>query len=104
MSDTLVLLASADQAKLAENAAKSEVLKHFKSGYLQHTVPLGDGGVYFSGKTTDGSQSLTVVLFSEGKVLASLSFSSAANDPLPIALAKQISVKQDAKIKNNPPS
>jgi hypothetical protein len=101
LGDTIVVLPSADAAHTAYTAAASAAGNEV-AGATAHTVPLGDGGEYLAG--TSNGQAVTLVLFTEGKAFVTMEFRSPANDPVPVDLARTISLKQDAKIKANPPS
>ena len=66
-------------------------------------VDVGSNGAMLSGTSTDKSQAVTVVLFSEGKALVNLEFDSAPNDPIDAGVATDIARKQDAAIKSGLP-
>jgi len=57
-----------------------------------------------SGNSPDNSQSVAVLLFSEGKALVNLEFDGAPNDPVDPGIATDIGRKQDAAIKSGLPS
>jgi hypothetical protein len=67
-------------------------------------VDVGSNGAMLSGNSSDNSQALTVLLFTEGKARVNLEFHSAPNDPIDPGVATDIGRKQDAAIKNGLPS
>jgi hypothetical protein len=66
-------------------------------------VEVGDQGVMAIGTSPDGTKSVTVVLFSQGKALVSLNFEGEPNDPVPPDVAKDIATKQAALIADGLP-
>lgn len=52
------------------------------------------------GTRHDGSKSVTVLVFSEGKSFVTLEFDGKPEDPVPPAFATDIGQKQDAAIKS----
>ncbi|BAX90409.1 hypothetical protein [Mycobacterium shigaense] len=63
-------------------------------------VDVGSNGVIISGVSPDNSQSMTVLLFTEGRALVDLEFDGAPDDPIDPAVATDIGRKQDAAIKS----
>lgn len=63
-------------------------------------VDVGSNGVMISGASPDNSQSVTVLLFTEGRALVDLEFDGGPNDPIDAGIATDIGRKQDAAIKN----
>lgn len=57
-------------------------------------VEIGDQGVMAIGTSPDGSKSVTVILFSQGRALVSLNFEGAPDDAVPPDVAKDIATKQ----------
>ncbi|OBF50133.1 hypothetical protein A5756_00795 [Mycobacterium sp. 852002-53434_SCH5985345] len=62
-------------------------------------IDVGSNGTIISGTSPDTAQSVTVLLFSEGRALVNLEFHSAPGDPINPAAAVDIGRKQDAAIK-----
>jgi hypothetical protein len=62
-------------------------------------IGVGSNGVIISGTSPDNSQSVTVLLFTEGRALVDLEFDGAPNDPIEAGVAADIGRKQDAAIK-----
>ena len=74
------------------------------SGGTPQPADVGTGGTTLTGTSPDGAKSITIVMFSEGKGVATLEFDGAANDPVPPDGALDIARKQDAAIKNGLPA
>ncbi|WP_024444859.1 hypothetical protein [Mycolicibacterium iranicum] len=55
-------------------------------------------GVMAGGTSPDGAREVTVILFTQGTALVSLSFESAPGDPVPPDIATEIATKQAAAI------
>ncbi|MGA7051853.1 MAG: hypothetical protein WBZ37_11350 [Mycobacterium sp.] len=88
-------------------AAGLDNAKHGYAGKFTGTwqpADVGSNGSTISGTSPDQSQAVTVLLFTEGKVLVKLEFAGAANDPIDPGVATDIGRKQDAAIKNGLPS
>ena len=65
---------------------------------------VGTGGTVVSGKSANGKNAVTVLLFTEGKAFATIEFDSAADDPVPPDFVTDVDQKQDAAIKSGLPS
>jgi hypothetical protein len=63
-------------------------------------VPVGQNGQLITGKSPDGTRSLSVLYFTEGNAASSLEFSGPAGDPVPNDLVTEFGQKQDALIKS----
>jgi hypothetical protein len=63
-------------------------------------VDVGSNGAMISGMSPDNSQSITVLLFTEGRALVNLEFDGAPGDPIDPGLPIDIGRKQDAAVKN----
>ncbi|EUA40641.1 hypothetical protein I549_0769 [Mycobacterium avium subsp. avium 2285 (R)] len=66
-------------------------------------VAVGANGTTISGGSSDNTQAMTVLLFTEGRALVTLEFDSAPNDPIDPAVAVDIARKQDAAIRTGLP-
>lgn len=66
-------------------------------------VEVGDQGVMAIGTSPDGSKSVTVVLFTQGRALVSLNFEGAPDDPVPPMVATDIANKQATLIADGLP-
>ncbi len=71
----------APQARLALTGGKGSLPK-VVTGTPQ-PVDVGDGGTLVSGTKPDGSQALTVLLFTQGKAFVDMTVGSAPDDPAP---------------------
>lgn len=112
------LFANADNSRrigvsilvVADPAAAAAGIENTKANYgskvkgAWQPVDVGSHGTMISGVSPDGSQAVTVLLFSEGRALVNLEFDSAPSDPTDPALATDIGRKQDAAIKAGLPS
>lgn len=63
-------------------------------------VDVSADGTMISGTSTDNSQAITVLLFTEGRALVDLEFDSAPTDPIDPGIAAEVGRKQDVAIKN----
>jgi hypothetical protein len=94
---------------VADPAAAVAALANTKSSYSDRVTgtwqraDVGSNGSMISGTSPDKSQAVTVLLFTESKVLVKLEFAGAANDPIDPGVATDIGRKQDAAIKNGLP-
>jgi hypothetical protein len=79
-----------------------ESAKATTDGYV-HGVPdpiaIGTGGTTISGPSPDGSKSVTVLMFTEGKAFAELEFDGPPDALAPADLVTDVGQKQDAAIK-----
>jgi hypothetical protein len=64
------------------------------------SVPVGTNGQLITGKSPDGTRSLSVLYFTEGNAASSLEFTGPAGDPVPQDLVVEFGQKQDALIKS----
>ncbi len=63
-------------------------------------VDVSADGTMISGTSSDNSQAVTILLFTEGKALVDLEFDSAPSDPIDPGIAAEVGRKQDIAIKN----
>jgi len=64
------------------------------------SVPVGQNGQLVTGKTPDGTKSLSVLYFTEGNAASAMEFTGPVADPLPVNLATDFGQQQDALIKS----
>jgi hypothetical protein len=95
--DTIVVAAD-PSAAVAELAATQGSYNGKVSGSWQ-PLAVGANGVTISGTSPDNSQTMTVLIFTEGKALVTLEFDNPPNEPVDPAVALDIGRKQDAAIK-----
>lgn len=63
-------------------------------------IDVGSNGVIISGTSPDNSQSVTVLLFTEGRALVDLEFDGSPSDQIDPGIAAEIGRKQDAAIRD----
>jgi hypothetical protein len=98
------ILVFPDVAAAASNFdSNSKTMNEVTTG-APEPVEVGDQGVMAIGTSPDGTKSVTVVLFSQGKALVSLNFEGEPNDPVPPDVAKDIATKQAALIADGLPA
>jgi hypothetical protein len=95
---TVLVLPSASAASGALNQAKADLPKTV-TGASAESVPVGSGGTVVSGTSPDGSKSVSVLLFTEGKTFTTYEISSDPRDPVSTDFLVPVGQKQDARIK-----
>jgi hypothetical protein len=91
---------------LPDPAAAARALESAKAttdGYvhgLPDPIPIGTGGTTISGPSPDGSKSVTVLMFTEGKAFAELEFDGPPDALVPADLVTDVGHKQDSAIRN----
>jgi hypothetical protein len=101
IGDTILIVA--DPATAAAGLDNTKANYAGKVTGTWQSVEVGSNGTMIWGTSPDNSQSVTVLLFTEGKALVNLEFQSAPSDPIDPAVAKDIGRKQDAAIKSGLP-
>jgi hypothetical protein len=97
----IVVSEDAAGALKALESAKAELPKEVDGAPQPADVGDGGNGIIASGKSPDGTKSVTEVYFTEGKALANIEFTSTPNDPVLPETALAIAKMQDTQIKNN---
>jgi hypothetical protein len=97
IGDTILVLPSAEDAATALNGAAA-TLPTAVSGGEPGPAQVGSNGTIVSGTSPDGSKSVTVVLFTQGKAFTTLEFDGGPSDPVPAEFALDVANKQDQKI------
>jgi hypothetical protein len=64
------------------------------------SAAVGSGGQLVTGTSPDGTQSLSVLYFTEGNAASAIQFAGSAADPAPSDLVIEMGQKQDALIKS----
>lgn len=95
---TIVVLPDASAATGALNQAKAD-LPETMSGANAESVPVGSGGTVASGMSSDGSKSVSVLLFTEGKTFTRYEFTGDPRDPVSTDFVVPVGQKQDERIK-----
>ncbi len=96
--DTIRVLADPAAATSALNSAKTGqgVVKDPKSD----SAGVGNGGTTLSGTSPDGSQGVTVLMFTEGRAFVTLEFVGGSDSPPPPPdFVTDVGQKQDAAVK-----
>jgi len=102
IGDTILVLPDPSAAASALDSAKTAL-----GGSVNGTpgpVDIGSGGTTVSGNSPDGSKSVTVVLFTQGRAFATLEFDGPADAAVPPDFVTDVGQKQVAAIKNGLPS
>jgi hypothetical protein len=99
IGDTIMILPDSAGAATALEGSKSSLGSAVTGGEAQ-SAAVGEGGTIVSGTSPDGSKSVTVLLFTEGKAFVTLEFDGKPDDPVPPAFATDLGQKQDAAIKS----
>ena len=98
------ILVFPDVAAAASNFdSNSKTMNEVTTG-APEPVEVGDQAVMAIGTSPDGSKAVTVILFTQGKALASMNFESAPNDPIPPEQAQDLASQQAAVIEANLPA
>jgi hypothetical protein len=97
ITDTVWVLADPAAASSAINQAQgSTPIANQKLA----SAAVGSGGQLITGTSPDGSQSLSVLYFTEGSAASSIQFAGPAADPAPSDLVIEMGQEQDALIKS----
>lgn len=95
ITTTILILPSAQEAAGSLAAAAAQV------GNPQSTpAPVGTGGTMVTGTSPDGTESVTVLSFTEGNVATTIEFDGPPNDPAPPDFVTELGQKQDTAIKD----
>jgi len=96
ITTTVLVLPDAQAATGALDGARAATAANGKS----QPVAVGSGGTMLTGKSSDGSQSVTLLSFAEGNTATTIEFAGAANDPAPEDLVLELGRKQDTAIRD----
>ena len=99
IGDTIMILPDSAGAATALDGAKSALGSSVTGGEPQPAA-VGEGGTIIQGTSPDGSKSVTVLVFTEGKAFVTLEFDGKPDDAVPPSFATDIGQKQDAAIKS----
>ncbi len=103
IGDTILILPDASDAAGVLAAAKAALPDNIANP-TPEPVDIGTGGVTASGNSPDGSKSVTILLFTEGKAFATLEFDGPPDQPAPTDFVTDVAQKQHAAIKKGLPS
>jgi hypothetical protein len=101
INDTILVMNDPSAAASALDSAKAKLGDSVKG--TPGPANVGTGGTTASGNSPDGSKGVTMVLFTEGKVFATLEFDGPADSPAPPDFVTDVAQKQDTAIKNGLP-
>jgi hypothetical protein len=102
IGDTILVLPDASAAASALDSAKTAL-----GGSVNGTpgpAEVGSGGTTVSGNSPDGSKSVTVLLFTQGRAFTTLEFDGPPDAPVPPDFVTDVGQKQVAAIKNGLPN
>jgi hypothetical protein len=90
-------------------AAATDTIPHMKEAIAQkisgspQPADVGSDGFMVAGTSTDNTKALTEIVFTQGRAMVDLEFSSGPNDPVPPEVAMDIARKQDSVVKDGLP-
>jgi hypothetical protein len=99
ITDTILVLPDPATAAAALESLKTPVVTAIPGGATK-SAPVGTGGTIVTGASPDGTQSVTVVSFTQGNTATSIEFAGAPGDPVPSELALEYAQRQDTTIKD----
>jgi hypothetical protein len=102
IGDTILVLPDASGANTALDGSIG-ALGSAVTGGTPQSAQVGSSSTVVSGMSPDGTKSVTLLLFTEGKAFVTLEFDGAPNDPVPPEGVTDVGQKQDAAIKNGLP-
>ena len=97
ITTTIRILSSPQDAAGALDSMRAD-LAPIVIGPASQPVAVGTGGTMMTGKSPDGSQSVGVLLFTQGNAAVEVQFDGPANDPVPVDLATQYGQDQVSAI------
>ena len=95
ITTTILVLSDAPAATAALGGAAAEV-----TNQRSQPAPVGTGRTLVTGTSPDGTESVTVLTFTEGNTATTIEFDGPPNDPAPADLVIELGQKQAAAIKN----
>jgi hypothetical protein len=98
IGDTILVVPDPSMAAAGLENTKTNYAK--KVAGTWQPIDVGSNGAMISGTSSDNSQAIAVLLFTEGRALVNLEFDSPPNDPIDPAVALDIGRKQAAAVKN----
>jgi hypothetical protein len=102
IGDSILVLPDASAANTALDGSIG-TLGSAVTGGTPQSAQVGSSGTVVSGTSPDGTKSVTLLLFTEGRAFVTLEFDGAPNDPVPPEGVTDVGQKQDAAIKNGLP-
>ena len=100
IGDTILVQPDPAQAAAALTNFKTNIDANMKVTGTPQPAAIGADGMLYPGTSADGSQSVTTLLFTQGRADVILEFHSAPDDPIPPDAAVEVGQKQDAAIRD----
>jgi hypothetical protein len=95
ITTTILVLPDAQAATAALNGAAAEV-----ANPQTKSAAVGTAGTIVTGTSPDGTESVTVLTFTEANAATTIEFDGPTNDPAPADLVVELGQKQDTAIKD----
>lgn len=95
ITTTILILADAQAATASLVGAAAEV-----ANAQTQPAAVGSGGTMVSGTSPDGTQSVTVLTFTQGNAATTIEFDGPPNDPVPVDMVIELGQKQDTAIRD----
>ena len=95
ITTTILMLPDAQAATAAVAGAAAEV-----ANPQTQPAAVGSGGTMVSGTSPDGTESVTVLTFTQGNAATTIEFDGPPNDPAPADLVTDLGQKQDTAIRD----
>lgn len=95
ITTTILMLADAQAATASLAGAAAEV-----ANAQTQPAAVGSGGTMVSGTSPDGTQSVTVLTFTQGNAATTIEFDGPPNDPVPVDMVIELGQKQDTAIRD----
>ena len=95
ITTTILILADPQAATASLQGAATEV-----ANAQTQPAAVGTGGTMVSGTSPDGTQSVTVLTFTQGNTATTIEFDGPPNDPVPADMVIELGQKQDTAIRD----
>jgi hypothetical protein len=99
ITTTVLVLPDAQAATGALDGQRAALAGEVVNGKTEPAA-VGSGGTMVSGMSPSGSQSVTVLSFTQGNAATTIEFAGAPNDPAPADLVLELGQKQDTAIRD----
>jgi hypothetical protein len=99
ITNTIMVLADAPAATAAMDQARAALGGEVIRSTTQ-PAPVGAGGSIVSGSSPDGTQSVSVLTFTEGDAFVTVEFNGPPNDPVPVDLATEYGQRQATAVRD----
>ncbi|MEO3758437.1 hypothetical protein ABGB19_09150 [Mycobacterium sp. B14F4] len=95
ITTTILVLSDTQAATAALGGAAAEV-----ANQQSQPAAVGTGGTIVTGTSPDGTESVTVLTFTEGNTAATIEFDGPPNDPVPADMVIELGQKQATAIRD----